>query len=116
VNFQFQLGDGPMAQVFQDRSQEAKLVDELGRNVAMLVNFLNLKAVYLSWPAAGDGPTARQQIATLIESNWGYPTPVGCVVAAPSGGTDAVAWGAAGYFLENLLGDSSFEEAQPRWK
>lgn len=115
-SFQFSLAHEQMDKAFEDPDIHARLVEELGRNVAMLVNFLNLKAVYVAWPASGDAEKARQAITRLIASNWLYPTPVECAVSAPTGGADAVAWGAAGYFLEALWGDSSFEEAQPRWK
>jgi len=114
--FQFNLDDARMFRVFEDPEAEAALVEELGRNVAMLVNFLNLKAVYVAWPASGNARDAAGTFSRLITMNWLYPTPVDCRVSAPSGGADAVAWGAAGYFLEALLGDSAFEEAPPRWK
>lgn len=115
-SLQFNLSDQQMARVFEDPGTQAVLVEELGRNVAMLVNFLNLKAVYVAWPPSGDGEAVRREFLRLISSNWLYPTPVACAVSAPTGGAEAVAWGAAGYFLEVLWGDSSFEEAQPRWK
>jgi hypothetical protein len=115
-SFQFSLPDSQMVQVFDNPDHEDALVLELGRNLAMLVNFLNLKAVYVSWPASGRGEAARGQFERLIRANWLYSTPVDCVVAGPTGGADAVSWGAAGYFLEDLWGESSFEEAQPRWK
>lgn len=115
-SFQFNLSDEAMARVFEDPAAHEVLVEELGRNVAMLVNFLNLKAVYVSWPGTGDALAVRRAFVRLISANWLYPAPVDCTVSAPTGGADAVAWGAAGYFLEALWGDSSFEEAQPRWK
>lgn len=115
-SWQFDLTDEQMARVFDDPEAHAALVEELGRNVAMLVNFLNLKAVYVSWPPTGRPDTVLKTFRRLIGANWAYPTDVDCQVALPTGGADAVAWGAAGYFLEALWGDSSFEEAQPRWK
>jgi len=115
-SFQFNLSDETMTRVFEDPKAHEILVEELGRNVAMLVNFLNLKTVYVAWPASGDGEAVCRTFSRLISSNWIYPTPVDCTVSAPTGGADTVAWGAAGYFLESLWGDTSFEEAQPRWK
>ena len=115
-SFQFDLPDSLMGRVFLDPSVEEALVEELGRNVAMLVNFLNLKAVYVAWPSTGNAVGVLASFRRLIGSNWIYPTPVDCLVSAPSGGSDAVAWGAAGWFLEELLGDTSFDGSQPRWK
>ena len=115
-SFQFDLPDDRMGRVFSDPEAEATLVEELGRNVAMLVNFLNLKAVRVAWPASGNPPGVLAAFDRLIAANWIYPTAVDCRVSPPTGGTDAVAWGAAGWFLEELWGDTSFDEAQPRWK
>jgi hypothetical protein len=115
-SFQFDLPDDLMGRVFSDPAAEAALVEELGRNVAMLVNFLNLKAVRVAWPASGNPAGVLTAFRRLIAANWIYPTAVDCQVSVPTGGADAVAWGAAGWFLEDLLGDTSFDEAQPRWK
>jgi len=110
-SYQFQLDDPTMARVFSDPSAEAQLVDELGRNLALIVNFLNLKAVYVAWPETGNPEAARRTFARLIEDHRPYQAPP-CPVLAPTGGTEAVAYGAAASFLEDLWGALD----SPRWK
>lgn len=110
-SYQFQLDDQAMARVFSDPVAEQRLVEELGRNLALIVNFLNLKAVYVAWPEAGDSDAARRSFARLIEAHRPYQAPP-CQVLAPTGGTEAVAYGAAASFLEALWG--AFDS--PRWK
>lgn len=113
-DFQFNLPNERMVKVFEDPEVEAELVEDLGRNLALLVNFLNLKTVYVAWPPSGNGLLARQSFSQLIRSNWLYGGSVECRIAEPSGGPEAVAWGAAGFFLETLFG--SADDTQPRWK
>lgn len=110
-SYQFQLDDQAMARVFSDQAAEALLVEELGRNLALIVNFLNLKAVYVAWPETGNPGAARASFARLIEAHRPYRAPP-CPVFAPTGGPEAVAYGAAASFLEALWG--TFDS--PRWK
>jgi len=113
---QFSLPPHETSRVFEQPQLEARMVNELARQVGLLVNFLNLKAVYVSWPSSGHAELVLEAIGNCIQQNWLYPAPVDCRVQRPTGGDDAVAWGAAGLTLERLWGESAFDDDQPRWK
>jgi predicted NBD/HSP70 family sugar kinase len=102
---QFSLSEEDSLRVVDDPQVFARFLRELARNVAMLVNTLNLEHVFLG----GDIERFRERVAPVmseeIQRNWPYADQVQCRVAFSSMGEKAVAYGAAGLVLQRLFGD-----------
>lgn len=111
---QFSLPDALMPEAFGSGEAGERFIDELACNIAMLVNFLNLRSVILSWPTEPQPVMAALERA--IAENSLYELPVECLLRAPQGGLQAVARGAGGFVLENLFRPQALESRSPRWK
>jgi predicted NBD/HSP70 family sugar kinase len=111
---QFALPNGLMPVAFEPGEVRDRLIDELARNIAMLVNFLNLRLVVISWP--GDPAPVLDALQRAIAENSLYEHPVECQLRTPAGGAQAVARGAGGFVLENLFRPQALDTRGPRWK
>lgn len=107
---QFAIPDEEAGAILSRADAVRRLVDEVAQHVALFVNTLNLKAVYVG----GDvGPIQDLLLGTIrsaIATNWPYDEPVECGVEVASHARDTVAVGAAAMVLEHIFGDPSFPD------
>lgn len=100
---QFSLGDADSAKVKDESALRAAVIRELCAHVAFLVNTLNLTCVVFG----GEMARYREEISSCLRAeirrNWSYPNEVECAIEFASLGELAVAYGAAGMFLERFF-------------
>ena len=100
---QFQSNDISGERIGSDMSVTGSLFTELARNVALIVNILNLNYVFLG----GLPEDLTDNLAKLINEEiilkWPYSLPKQCEVVAASLGKKAVAYGAAGHCLQRFF-------------
>lgn len=100
---QFNITNLQLKNLKQDSSVREILFRELAVNVSLLVNVLNMKMVKIFGNHREDPENLKRLFHQAIQENWPYDSPVECAVEVSSKGQDAVAAGAAGYFLHNLF-------------
>ena len=88
---QFSLTHGESLRVTEDRTLMRRVIEELARNVAMLVTTLNLDEVYLGGDIEGYGPEVIAEFEKWIQDSWPYPDAVHCRVKFSSLGGGQVA-------------------------
>jgi predicted NBD/HSP70 family sugar kinase len=100
---QFQSNDISGERIGSDMSVTGSLFGELARNVALIVNILNLNYVFLG----GLPEDLTENLAKLINEEiilkWPYSLPKKCEVVPASLGKKAVAYGAAGHCLQRFF-------------
>ena len=100
---QFSLSDEDLARIGLDDRVFERFARELASHVALFVNMLNLSHVVITGALEGDHGQLITIIQEEIQGNWPYPEPVDCEVLTSALGDDAVAYGAAGMFLERIF-------------
>lgn len=100
---QFAVTDDEARRFLQDPEVDSKIIDQLARHIAFLVNVLNLSKVVIGGPMEVLADELTDKIQEHIRTNWAYPMPVECHVAVSRLGEQAAAFGAAGMFLEHLI-------------
>jgi len=93
-----------------ERDQIPAIIEELGQNVALLVNTLGLGKIIISGELGQYGNQVGESFHRSIEKNWPYPSTVDCEILINPLGEQAVAYGAAGVFLEQLFSLPDIEE------
>lgn len=105
---QFTLTEEEAARVPHDPAMRTRLFRELAKNVALIVNVLNLDHVFVG----GDVLAYRDELTPILEqeilNNWPYETGVECEIRYSSYGENAVVAGAAGMVLDRLFSDQIF--------
>jgi len=100
---QFQSNDISGDRIGSDMSVTGSVFTELARNVALIVNILNLNYVFLG----GLPEDLTENLAKLINEEiilkWPYSLPKQCEVVPASLGKKAVAYGAAGHCLQRFF-------------
>jgi predicted NBD/HSP70 family sugar kinase len=111
---QFSLADVEAARLEDDPQVLHRFIQELSRNVAMMVNTFNLSHVFLG----GDIERYKREVQGVlheeIQRNWPYPDEVQCRIRFSSHGDKAVAYGAAGLVLHRLFADIGISESIER--
>ena len=79
------------------------LIDELGRNIALLVNSLNLTRVIISGELQKYQEYVIKSFKNNIQKNWSYPTAANCEVCLSPLKDKAIAYGSAGMFIDKLF-------------
>lgn len=100
---QFSIPDGEAERFLQDDEIDERIVDELSRHIAFLVNILNLQKVVIGGPVEILADALIAAISVRIQDCWAYPNRVECAISLSRLGEQAVAYGAAGMFLEHLI-------------
>ena len=112
---QFALTAEETSRVEEDPEILGRFIGELSRNVAMLVNTLNLDHVFLGGSIERYERDVQPVLASEIRLNWPYlPSDVRCDVRFSSHGERAVAYGAAGVVLNRLFADLDVAESVGR--
>jgi len=105
---QFSLTDKEALRVRFDSAARGRFLEELSGHIALFMNTLNLTHLFIG----GSLQPFREEIVPLfarrIQENWAYPDPVDSEIRFFTHGRDAVAYGAAGMFLDRLFTDSEF--------
>ena len=100
---QFSVTDEQARLFLQNREVDQMIVEELAAHLAFLVNVLNLRKVVIGGPMEILKEDIALAVRRLIRTNWAYPQEVRCEVATSRLGEQAVAYGAAGMYLEHLI-------------
>ena len=108
---QFAITDEQARRFLQDDEVNRLIVEELARHIAFLVSVLNLRKVVIGGPMEVLADELTETIYKHIKQNWAYPQEVKCEVAMSRLGEQAVAYGAAGMFLEHLIRVPSVTDA-----
>ncbi|MFW5693676.1 MAG: ROK family protein [Alkalispirochaeta sp.] len=105
---QFTLTDAEAEMVTSDPTVRLRLFRELARNVALIINVLNLDHLFIG----GDIRKYRDELTPIIDEelhrNWPYETGVECEICYSSYGHQAVVAGAAAMMLDRLFSDQIF--------
>jgi len=109
---QFSLSPEDAFRLEQDPAVLARFIRELSRNVALLVNTLDLDHVFLGGHIERYEQEIRPVLAEEIRFNWPYPpADIHCEIRFSSLGEKAVAYGAAGFVLHRLFADLDIVES-----
>ncbi|MEX2444925.1 MAG: ROK family transcriptional regulator [Alkalispirochaeta sp.] len=100
---QFSISDIEARRFLQDSQVDEMIIDELARHIAFLINALNLGKVVIGGPMEVLADELIAAIREHTQQNWAYPTMVDCQIGVSRLGEQAVAYGAAGMFLEHLI-------------
>jgi predicted NBD/HSP70 family sugar kinase len=105
---QFTLTEEEAARVPTDGAVRERLFRELSRNIALIINVLNLDHLFIG----GDILSYREELTPIIKEelrrNWPYQTDVECEICFSSYGENAVVAGAAAMILDRLFSDQIF--------
>ncbi len=100
---QFDLPTQELLTMYTDTEIWERTVQELSRNVALLVNVLNISLVKVFGNFVLDAPRFQSILYEEIQVNWPYDNEVQCGIEISANGSDSVAIGAAGYFLHRMF-------------
>ncbi len=100
---QFSINDEEARRFLQDPSVDARIIRELARHVAFLINVLNLRKVVVGGPMEVLADQLRESVDEFVRDNWAYPQKVTYTLEVSRLGEQAVAYGAAGMYLEHLI-------------
>jgi len=102
---QFAIPDAEAKDVLHRPDVLPRLVDEIAQHVAVFVNTLNLKGVYVGGDVGSIKELLLGAIRSAISTNWPYDEPVGCRVEMATHLRDMVAVGAAAMVLEHIFSE-----------
>jgi predicted NBD/HSP70 family sugar kinase len=112
---QFSLLPDEAFRLEQDPAVLGRFFRELSKNIAMLVNTLNLDHVFLGGTIERYEREVQPVLAEEIRFNWPYPqSDLRCDIRFSSQGEKAVAYGAAGVVLNRLFADTDIVESISR--
>lgn len=101
---QFSFSDEEISAAHSDRRVFLRIVRELARNTALLVNVLDLDDLYLAGFLEDREEDLQGIFREEIQKNWHYPNEAACAVRSASHGELSVAHGAASMFLARAFG------------
>ena len=105
---QFSLSDQDALLVTKDAKIRKKLFRELAKNLAVIINVVNLSHVFIGGDVLGYDQELTPIIKDELQKNWPYDTPPVCEIHYSTFGDQAVAYGAAGMMLDRLFSDQIF--------
>jgi len=100
---QFSLSDDEARRIKDDAAVRSKVIRELSAHVAFLVNTLNLTCVVVGGEMAKYKDEIVEVLREEIRRNWSYENEVECAIEFAALGDLAVAYGAAGMYLERIF-------------
>jgi predicted NBD/HSP70 family sugar kinase len=110
---QFSLPDETMRLAAHDEASFREVAREIGRNVALLVNTLDLSHVFIGGSIEKHRAILIPVMEEEIQKNWPYGKKA-LTIELSELGEQIVAYGAASMFLERLLSLPEIEEVSPR--
>jgi predicted NBD/HSP70 family sugar kinase len=100
---QFSFADEEAKLIKENEPIRLSMLRELSSHIAYLVNTLNLAGVVIGGEISTYKEELRDILQSEIQKNWSYANKVECSVEFAFHGSMAVAFGAAGMFLEHLF-------------
>ena len=100
---QFSVSDEESRAIRRDPAVLQKVFKELCGHVAFLVNSLNLSCVVIGGEIGAYRDELTATLRQEIRRNWSYENEVDCAIEFATLGDRAVAYGAAGMFLERFF-------------
>jgi predicted NBD/HSP70 family sugar kinase len=100
---QFSVTDEESKRIKKDKKVLRKVITELSSHVGFLVNTLNLKSVVIGGQISEYKEDVFRILDAEVQKNWSYPNRVECSIEFAVLGDMAVAYGAAGMFLERFF-------------
>lgn len=110
---QFSITDEQARQFLQNPEVDRMIVHELARHIAFLINILNLRKVVIGGPMEVLANDISQAVREYVQTNWAYPHAVEFDLEVSRLGEQAVAYGAAGMYLEHLIEIPTVESRTP---
>jgi len=108
---QFSLSDAAARRIRKDRAVLLKVLRELCAHIALLVNMLNLTCVVFGGEISAYRAEVTKILREEIRRNWSYDNAVDCAIEFATLGDKAVAYGAAGMFLERFFSIPDFVDS-----
>ncbi|HTP58774.1 MAG TPA: ROK family transcriptional regulator [Spirochaetia bacterium] len=108
---QFSLTDAASRTIRKDHAVLARVLRELCAHIAFLVNMLNLTCVVFGGEVSAYKDELRRILPEEIRRNWSYENTVDCSIEFATLGEKAVAYGAAGMFLERFFSIPDFVDS-----
>ncbi len=99
----FGIPEADLARLRHDRGIQERFGHELGQNLALLANMLNLRKIFIGGSIEELGSGLLELIRGEVERNWLYQKQNTIDVEFSQLGKKAVAFGAAGMFLEHFF-------------
>ncbi|WP_171832150.1 ROK family transcriptional regulator [Oceanispirochaeta sp. M1] len=103
-NGQFSQDPEELGLLWHDKHQVLRTVTEIGRNIAFLVNTLNLSRIVIGGVLQQYSEDVKKILGECIDDSWPYDDHVNCQIEFSSKGDFTVAHGACGYYLEQVFG------------
>ncbi|MFW5684877.1 MAG: ROK family protein [Spirochaetota bacterium] len=100
---QLSIANEEARRIREDETVMRAALEELSAHVAFLVNTLNLTGVVFGGEIAEYRELLEPILEAEIQKNWSYESRVECTIDFSSLNRDAVAYGAAGMFLESVF-------------
>ncbi len=100
---QFSVSNEDITDAKDNEEMIRSISDELAANLALLVNALNINNLIIGGAFEDFKEILIPAIGKAIQRNWPYRNKVNCIVETSNMGRDAVAYGAAGMFLERMF-------------
>lgn len=113
---QFSISDEDSRRIKTDRKVMSKVIKELSAHIAFLVNALDLSSVVIGGELSKYEEEIVDVLHSEIQRNWSYPNEVDCSIEFAKLGEMAVAYGAAGMFLESFFSIPEIEDGPARKK
>jgi len=111
---QFSLAPDVLGKAWGEDDTIRPVLDEISRNTAFLVNVLNLSRVVVGGVLVQYREEVKKSLLNSINTSWPYENEVECQIEFSEYGEFSVAYGAAGYFLEQLFGLPDVESPDSR--
>ncbi|MDP2791981.1 MAG: ROK family transcriptional regulator [Rectinemataceae bacterium] len=102
-DLQFSLPREDLVRLSTDRGILERTIDELSRNMAMLINTMDFSQVFIGGDIEALDIDLPRILRWRLEENWMYPSPKDVEIRYTSLKDKAVAYGAAGMAFERLL-------------
>jgi predicted NBD/HSP70 family sugar kinase len=107
---QFNLNQGSLSRLTYDNAVIRRVMNELSRNIAFLVNMMNFTLINFEGDIVRYEDLLREFLEVEIQANWSYDSKVHCQINFADVGTNAVAHGAAGAVIEKIFSPPLVEE------
>lgn len=107
---QFDMTSRDVASLTSDNRVKEKLSREIALNIAMLINVMNFKNVFIGGDAGYLSPDTKAIFQEEIVRNWPYSTPPECRIEILDARDDLISYSAAGMFLQHLFSDPDLTE------
>ena len=102
---QFSLSKGEINRLEEDPELLERFIRELSRNLALLINTLNMKRIFLGGQIVRYQSLVQRILTEEIDANWPYPDGRNCEILFSSLNDKSAAYGAAGMVLDRLFMD-----------